>query len=92
MYPGGGYVSHGQGVEHRLHHRLHQPRPWNPALEEGFESDIDGAIRIAVTLLPAEVWEAIDYPRLMWNTTFYAIMTEIGRGTTVTMTKWWGVR
>lgn len=25
-----------------------------------------------------EVWEAIDYPRLMWNTTFYAIMTEIG--------------
>lgn len=26
----------------------------------------------------AEVWEAIDYPRLMWNTTFYAIMTEIG--------------
>ena len=26
----------------------------------------------------AEVWDAIDYPRLMWNTTFYAIMTEIG--------------
>lgn len=25
-----------------------------------------------------EVWNAIDYPRLMWNTTFYAIMTEIG--------------
>ena len=25
-----------------------------------------------------EVWETIDYPRLMWNTTFYAIMTEIG--------------
>jgi multiple sugar transport system permease protein len=25
-----------------------------------------------------EVWSAIDYPRLMWNTTFYAIMTEIG--------------
>ncbi|HEX5837264.1 MAG TPA: carbohydrate ABC transporter permease [Anaerolineales bacterium] len=25
-----------------------------------------------------EVWDAIDYPRLMWNTTFYAIMTEIG--------------
>lgn len=24
------------------------------------------------------VWETIDYPRLMWNTTFYAIMTEIG--------------
>jgi len=26
----------------------------------------------------AEAWDAIDYPRLMWNTTFYAIMTEIG--------------
>lgn len=26
----------------------------------------------------AEAWNAIDYPRLMWNTTFYAIMTEIG--------------
>lgn len=25
-----------------------------------------------------EVWNSIDYPRLMWNTTFYAIMTEIG--------------
>ena len=25
-----------------------------------------------------EVWDSIDYPRLMWNTTFYAIMTEIG--------------
>ncbi len=25
-----------------------------------------------------EVWETIDYPRLLWNTTFYAIMTEIG--------------
>jgi multiple sugar transport system permease protein len=25
-----------------------------------------------------EVWNTIDYPRLMWNTTFYAIMTEIG--------------
>jgi multiple sugar transport system permease protein len=25
-----------------------------------------------------QVWETIDYPRLMWNTTFYAIMTEIG--------------
>ena len=25
-----------------------------------------------------EVWETIDMPRLMWNTTFYAIMTEIG--------------
>src|SRR5919108_2065396 len=24
------------------------------------------------------VWNTIDYPRLMWNTTFYAIMTEIG--------------
>jgi multiple sugar transport system permease protein len=24
------------------------------------------------------VWDTIDYPRLMWNTTFYAIMTEIG--------------
>jgi multiple sugar transport system permease protein len=26
----------------------------------------------------ARVWDAIDYPRLMWNTTYYAIMTEIG--------------
>lgn len=25
-----------------------------------------------------EVWDSINYPRLMWNTTFYAIMTEIG--------------
>jgi len=25
-----------------------------------------------------EVWSAIDYPRLMWNTTYYAIMTTIG--------------
>jgi multiple sugar transport system permease protein len=25
-----------------------------------------------------EVWKTIDYPRLMWNTTYYAIMTEIG--------------
>ena len=25
-----------------------------------------------------EVWNTIDYPRLMWNTTYYAIMTEIG--------------
>lgn len=25
-----------------------------------------------------DVWNTIDYPRLMWNTTFYAIMTEIG--------------
>ncbi|HJS17811.1 MAG TPA: carbohydrate ABC transporter permease [Anaerolineales bacterium] len=25
-----------------------------------------------------EVWNAINIPRLMWNTTFYAIMTEIG--------------
>jgi len=25
-----------------------------------------------------EVIDAIDYPRLMWNTTYYAIMTEIG--------------
>jgi multiple sugar transport system permease protein len=24
------------------------------------------------------VWEAIDFPRLMWNTTFYAIVTTIG--------------
>jgi multiple sugar transport system permease protein len=24
-----------------------------------------------------EVWETIDYPRLMWNTTFYAIATTI---------------
>jgi multiple sugar transport system permease protein len=26
----------------------------------------------------SRVWETIDMPRLMWNTTFYAIMTEIG--------------
>ena len=26
----------------------------------------------------AEAWKAIDFPRLLWNTTFYAIMTEIG--------------
>ncbi|MEO8354296.1 MAG: carbohydrate ABC transporter permease [Chloroflexota bacterium] len=26
----------------------------------------------------SEVWNTIDFPRLMWNTTFYAIMTEIG--------------
>jgi multiple sugar transport system permease protein len=26
----------------------------------------------------ADVWDTINYPRLMWNTTFYAIMTEIG--------------
>jgi ABC-type sugar transport system, permease component len=26
----------------------------------------------------AQVWDTIDFPRLMWNTTFYAIMTEIG--------------
>jgi len=26
----------------------------------------------------AEVWNNIDFPRLLWNTTFYAIMTEIG--------------
>lgn len=26
----------------------------------------------------SEVWDSIDFPRLMWNTTFYAIMTEIG--------------
>ena len=26
----------------------------------------------------AEAWNAIDFPRLLWNTTFYAIMTEIG--------------
>jgi len=26
----------------------------------------------------AEVWNAIEFPRLLWNTTFYAIMTEIG--------------
>jgi multiple sugar transport system permease protein len=25
-----------------------------------------------------EAWNAINYPRLLWNTTFYAIMTEIG--------------
>ncbi|HZJ24219.1 MAG TPA: carbohydrate ABC transporter permease [Anaerolineales bacterium] len=25
-----------------------------------------------------EVWDTINFPRLMWNTTFYAIMTEIG--------------
>jgi multiple sugar transport system permease protein len=25
-----------------------------------------------------EVWNTINFPRLMWNTTFYAIMTEIG--------------
>lgn len=25
-----------------------------------------------------EVWNTIDFPRLLWNTTFYAIMTEIG--------------
>jgi multiple sugar transport system permease protein len=25
-----------------------------------------------------EVWSTIDYPRLMWNTTYYAIMTTIG--------------
>ncbi|RPI27547.1 MAG: carbohydrate ABC transporter permease [Chloroflexota bacterium] len=25
-----------------------------------------------------EVWNTINYPRLLWNTTFYAIMTEIG--------------
>jgi len=25
-----------------------------------------------------EVWETIDFPRLLWNTTFYALMTEIG--------------
>ena len=25
-----------------------------------------------------EVWNTINYPRLVWNTTFYAIMTEIG--------------
>ena len=25
-----------------------------------------------------EVWKAINFPRLMWNTTYYAIMTEIG--------------
>ena len=25
-----------------------------------------------------EVWNTINYPRLMWNTTFYAIMTELG--------------
>jgi len=25
-----------------------------------------------------EVWETIDYPRLMWNTTFYALVTMIG--------------
>ena len=26
----------------------------------------------------SRVWETIDMPRLMWNTTFYAVMTEIG--------------
>jgi multiple sugar transport system permease protein len=26
----------------------------------------------------AQVWDLIDYPRLMWNTTLYAIVTEIG--------------
>lgn len=26
----------------------------------------------------SDVWETINFPRLMWNTTFYAIMTEIG--------------
>lgn len=26
----------------------------------------------------SEVWNNIDFPRLLWNTTFYAIMTEIG--------------
>jgi multiple sugar transport system permease protein len=25
-----------------------------------------------------EVWDTINFPRLMWNTTYYAIMTEIG--------------
>ena len=25
-----------------------------------------------------EVWETIDFPRLMWNTTYYAILTTIG--------------
>ncbi len=25
-----------------------------------------------------EVWNSINFPRLLWNTTFYAIMTEIG--------------
>lgn len=25
-----------------------------------------------------EVWNTINFPRLLWNTTFYAIMTEIG--------------
>lgn len=25
-----------------------------------------------------EVWENLDYPRLMWNTIFYAIMTTVG--------------
>ena len=25
-----------------------------------------------------QAWKAIDYPKLMWNTTFYAVMTEIG--------------
>jgi multiple sugar transport system permease protein len=25
-----------------------------------------------------EAWNAIDFPRLLWNTTYYAIMTEIG--------------
>ncbi|MFC1936475.1 carbohydrate ABC transporter permease [Chloroflexota bacterium] len=26
----------------------------------------------------SEVWENLDYPRIMWNTIFYAIMTTIG--------------
>jgi multiple sugar transport system permease protein len=26
----------------------------------------------------AEVWKAIDYPRLLWNTFFYALMSNIG--------------
>ncbi|MEJ5224788.1 MAG: hypothetical protein WHV44_10070, partial [Anaerolineales bacterium] len=25
-----------------------------------------------------EVWNSINFPRLLWNTTFYALMTEIG--------------
>jgi len=25
-----------------------------------------------------EVWDSIDYPRLMWNTTYYALMTTVG--------------
>jgi multiple sugar transport system permease protein len=32
-----------------------------------------------------QVWDLIDYPRLMWNTTFYAIMTEIGVLTSCTL-------